>query len=182
MKHVPPPVTTYSPGFDKTQGPTMLPDTIGQFVRKEDFDRIQTQFEALKVKAAIRKKHLTQMQAANLRYKAEAKGAQRHQTRLREKLDDLYERDAREYEAHKPDRCPVCRASGDENVQLWRTEQLFDGGVCTIGYSIQCVNCGVHLENESLEELANLWNGRPDVQDMVQNLDLLNVLETKEKE
>lgn len=61
--------------------------------------------------------------------------------------------------------CPLCGATDEETLQLLETRQHFDdehGEVISvpIGWTIQCVQCGITMSDEYLDLLLETW-GNP---------------------
>lgn len=51
-----------------------------------------------------------------------------------------------------------------ETLEHYPVEGGRPAGAYTVGYSIFCANCGLHIHDESEEDLLKLWNGRAGVE------------------
>ena len=63
--------------------------------------------------------------------------------------------------------CPMCGSGGDD-VRLLKTVSvdLEDGSdLYAVGFSVDCINCGVEVHSEYRASAVRLWNGEPDQDD-----------------
>lgn len=66
------------------------------------------------------------------------------------------------FKGREIDPCPCCAATEEETLQLLKVTQVFDdpqGEVLEvpIGWTLQCVRCGITVNDEDLDTLLDTW-------------------------
>ena len=55
--------------------------------------------------------------------------------------------------------CPLCAVK----PEVYKISVIDDEGDYEIANKVSCLECGIEIVNESLEELADIWNNRPEI-------------------